>query len=203
MLARLLRYLALVCVLSIPLGGMAASQTFSGVLTPESIDPPIPIVIEFEEIAGRLIGKVKTALPLQGAGPFLSAEKKYGDECKLKSYLGEGVTLGMSGTCTATQFEGVYHLYFPDKKQITKGTFRLKAPKPAKEKKQLSESERWRLSSSTNTACLKNNSMCLSACPRSGDYNTEFLCANTCRRKLNECKSKRKKTLDAALPAPD
>ena len=198
-----LRLVALAWLLSLPLGGIAASQTFSGVLTPENADPPIPIVIEFEEIAGRLIGRVKTALPLKGEGPFLSAEKNFGDECKLKSYLGEGVTLGMSGTCTASQFEGIYHLYFPDKKQIVKGAFLLKAPKPDKAKKQLSESERWRLSSATNTVCLKSNSMCLSACPRSGDYNTAFLCANTCKRKLNECKSKRKKTLDAALPPPD
>jgi hypothetical protein len=146
---------------------------------------------------------VKTAPPLKGEGPFLTAEKTSGEECKLKSYLGDGVTIGMSGTCTATQFEGIYHLYFPDKKQIVKGAFLLKAPKPDKAKKQLSESERWRLSSATNTLCLKNNSMCLSACPRGGDYNAQFLCANTCKRKLNECKSKRKKTLDSALPTPD
>jgi len=54
----------------------------------------------------------------------------------------------------------------------------------------------WSLASSSNTACLKSNSQCLAACPRTGDYNAQFLCANNCRHKLNTCKAKRKKLLD-------
>jgi hypothetical protein len=157
------------------------------------------VAIEFEEIGGRLLGKVKTSAPQKGEGHFLTAEK-YADQCALKAYLGEGVTLGMTGKCTLIDYVGTYELYFPDRQQVIPGTFALKRLKTDKPKKTLPEHERWSLASSSNTACLKSNSQCLAACPRTGDYNAQFLCANICRHKLNACKAKRKKLLEPPSP---
>jgi hypothetical protein len=179
--------------------GFAATETYIGTLNPENSQPRIPVILEFEEIGGRLLGKAQTSPPLKGEGRFLSGEKRNGDECGLKAYLGEGVSLGMTGRCTTTQYDGIYHLYFPDKQQILTGKFTLKRLKPEKGKKELSESERWRLSSSSNTACLKANSQCLAACPRTGEYNAQFLCANNCKHKLGTCKIKRKKLLQTPV----
>jgi hypothetical protein len=186
-----------VAVVSLCLAGAsaAAESTYTGVLIPNAPGIPIPVAVEFEEIGGRLLGKVKTSAPQKGEGHFLTAEK-YADQCALKAYLGEGVTLGMAGKCTLIDYIGTYELFYPDRQQVVEGTFALKRLKNDKAKKAVPEHERWSLASSSNTVCLKSNSQCLAACPRTGDYNAQFLCANNCRHKLNTCKAKRKKLLE-------
>jgi len=52
------------------------------------------------------------------------------------------------------------------------------------------------------TQCLKLNAACLGACPR-GDYNAEFLCTNSCKRKLAACKAKGKDMMKTPSLEPE
>jgi hypothetical protein len=52
------------------------------------------------------------------------------------------------------------------------------------------------------TQCLKINSACLGACPRD-DYNAEFLCTNSCKRKLATCKTKVKAAMQSPSLEPE
>jgi hypothetical protein len=64
----------------------------------------------------------------------------------------------------------------------------------------MSESERHSKTTASNAMCLRLNGTCLAACSRTGDNNSQFLCANNCRHKLLTCRAKAKKMLDSALP---
>ena len=184
----------------------AANEVYTGQLVPESFDRPIPVVVEFRNSAGRLFGNVKTSSPLTSSPLTSSGERllgeKIGDECKIESDLGHGLAIGMNGTCNEHEYRGKYYLFMRDR-QLHQGTFGLNRLKP-EESKKLTEAERHSLISASNTACLRNNSTCLAACPRDGDYNAQFLCANGCRRKLVTCRANTKKLLErASSPAPE
>ena len=184
----------------------AANDVYTGQLVPESFDRAIPIVVEFRNSGGRLFGNVKTSSPLTSSPLTSTGERllgdKIGDECKIESDLGHDLAIGMNGTCNDNEYRGKYYLFMRDR-QLHQGTFALNRLKP-EESKKLTESERHSLISASNTACLRNNSTCLAACPRGGDHNAEFLCANGCRRKLVTCRANAKKLLErASSPAVD
>jgi hypothetical protein len=187
----------------------ACSDTFKGMLTPQTLDPLMPIVVELEDSAGKLSGTVSISSSLARQGPIISGEIS-GYKCAINSDVGRGVMLRLVGTCTPTVLVGRYVMRFPDARP-RQGMFRLlkirtenKAPsKIETQPKQLNiRRERGGLSVPTVAECLKVNSACLGACPR-GEYNAEFLCTNNCKRKLAACKARGKNSTKNPLPRLD
>lgn len=178
----------------------AANVSYSGHLLSDSFDRPIPIVVDFDDSGGKLMGIVQTSSPLTSApvarGTRRMLGDKRGDECDIVDDLGNELKLSLIGTCTSILFQGQFLLYLRDQ-QIRDGTFSLKrVNRPKDEKKKMTEAEKHSLATSTNITCLRSNSACLGACARVGDSNTQFLCANNCRHKLVTCREKGRKKLD-------
>ena len=186
----------------------AFGDTYRGMLTQQTQDPPRPIVIELEDSKGKISGTVSISSSL--AGPIFAAEiSNY--KCVIYSDVGGGVILSLIGTCTPAALVGRYVMRSPNERP-RQGTFKLF--KTQSEKKAPSKTEtqpktdaqaadktqperpigrhvRGGLAAPTITECLKANTACLGACPRS-EYNAEFLCTNSCKRKLAACKERAK-----------
>ncbi|HEV2007331.1 MAG TPA: hypothetical protein VGQ88_01270 [Burkholderiales bacterium] len=196
----------------------ACSQTFKGILTPQTAEPPMPIVVELEDTGGRLSGTVSIASSFARQGRIIAGEIA-GYKCTIDSDIGGGVILRLAGTCTPAVFVGRYVMRFPDARP-RQGSFRLfktkdasKAPsKITKQPKTGAQTAdetqpkrlggRRGLSGLSTTECLKLNTACLGACPR-GEYNAEFLCTNSCKRKLAACKAGGKNSAKNAPVEPD
>ena len=178
--------------------GIAGSETFRGALTSQTTDPQMPIVIDLENADGRLSGAVTISSSPVLEGPIISGEQS-GYSCEIISDLGGGVIMRMTGTCTGNVLVGRYVMRFPNARP-RQGIFRLvksqsdskakpkieKKPKTEEQSEDKKQSKRF-----SATECLKMNTACLGACPR-GDYNSEFLCTNSCKRKLTACRAKGK-----------
>ncbi|MGZ5121852.1 MAG: hypothetical protein ACXWC1_03580, partial [Burkholderiales bacterium] len=52
-----LKLVLLVYLVFLVKAGFAATETYIGTLNPETSQPRIPVILEFEEVAGRLLGK--------------------------------------------------------------------------------------------------------------------------------------------------
>lgn len=188
----------------------ACSDTFKGMLTPQTLDPPMPIVVELENSGGKISGTVSISSSLASKGPIISGEiSDY--KCIIHSDVGGGVILQLAGTCTPAALVGRYVMRFPnarprqgtfrafktqsEKKTPSKTETRPKTDAQAEDKTQpkrpMGHHERGGLSAPTTTECLKLNTACLGGCPR-GEYNAEFLCTNSCKRKLTACKARAK-----------
>lgn len=169
---------------------LALSETYEGQLIPRTYDPPIPIVVQMEDLGGFLSGKVRTSLPLR-ADANIDSGRIVAGYCNLSSALSSSVTLHLYGDCSSTSFEGSYTLYSTVSKSIARGTFRLtrKVSQSGKAGSGLATDD---IAASNVLACVKANTRCLAACPR-GDTDVEYLCANHCRTKMNACKAKANK----------
>jgi hypothetical protein len=189
------------CLLCVPITASALSGTFKGILIPPAVyDAPIPIVIEFEELAhGRFSGKLKTSPPMIGEGEVLAGER-IGEKCDITSKIGEGVRLRLEGVCKYATFEGKYSLYREAERH--QGMFKLNRDRAAdakkNQKKGPSDDDR-RKQAVSMTMCIRSNTQCLALCPR-GEYSAEFVCVNGCRRKLTSCKARAK---NARILAPE
>ena len=179
-----------------PALAFALNGTYEGRLLPDSLEAPIPIVVELRDVGSTLTGNVRTSSPLTGNAPIASGEERFG-QCNMRVVLNSSVTLRLYGSCQPTVFEGKYTIYYTQLNAQSKGSFRLtkKATEPAKKESARSAT------ASTIAACLKANTHCLTACPR-GDQSTEFMCANRCRTKLQACKGQANKLPEVA-PRPE
>ncbi|MBK7744620.1 MAG: hypothetical protein IPI40_13660 [Betaproteobacteria bacterium] len=54
----------------------ALSETYEGVLLPDNLEGPIPIVVELRDVGSILTGNVKAAFPLNGSASIASGEKQ-------------------------------------------------------------------------------------------------------------------------------
>jgi len=176
--ARLFALFVFAALYSAP--GFALNETYEGVLQPESADPPIPIVVELNDVGETLKGSIRTSSPLQANALIQSGSNIYG-HCTVEVVLAKDVTLRLYGTCEQATFKGTYMLRDLAKRTVTRGDFRLdrKAPEAT-----TTEGSRKTV---TASSCLKANNQCLAACPR-GDANAEFMCSNHCRAKYKSCK---------------
>ncbi|MBL0289970.1 MAG: hypothetical protein IPQ15_04650 [Betaproteobacteria bacterium] len=161
----------------------ALSETYEGVLLPDNLEGPIPIVVELRDVGSILTGNVKAAFPLNGSASIASGENKDG-QCNMKVVLNSAVTLRLYGSCQPSMFAGKYTIYYTQRNTEARGSFRLARKAPGQVKKNTPGAP---VSTTTIVACQKANVHCLTACPR-GDPDAEFLCANHCRSKLNACK---------------
>jgi hypothetical protein len=181
--SRRLRVLLSLVAAACPAVASALAETYAGVLLPESTEGPIPVIIELREVGSILTGKVDAGFPLSGKAAISSGENRSG-ECKLKVVLNNAVTLRLQGSCRPALFEGKYTVYHTLRNTESRGTFRLTRKAPEEAKKITSPSA---TASTSVTACQKANVHCLTTCPR-GDPDTEFLCANHCRSRLQACR---------------
>lgn len=181
-----LKLLSLLCLLLLARAGLAQSETFTGLLMPQTFDPPIPIIVDFEYSDGRLLGRVETASPFAGAAPIAIGDKQ-GDTCKVRSEIREGVILVLEGLCLQTSFDGKYTIDFGRDQQH--GTFSVSRLRPKQQmgEKRASGTKRRESFQDANAVCVRANSTCLAACPP-GDYNAKFMCSNRCRQRLASCR---------------
>ena len=183
--ARRFRVLLFLVAAACPAIASALAETYAGLLLPDSTEGPIPVVVELRDVGTILTGKVEAGFPLSGKAGISSGENRSG-QCNLKVVLNSAVTLRLHGNCRPSLFEGRYTVYYTLRNTESRGSFRLTRKAPEEAKKIASPSA---TPTTSVTACQKANVHCLTACPR-GDPDAEFLCANHCRSKLQDCKSK-------------
>jgi hypothetical protein len=166
---------------------LAETQTYKGLMIPNTVDAPISISIVVERSAGKLKGRFTSSAPLTGDGVFMATIKNL-HQCDFTTNIGAGRTLVFDGYCLTNTIEGPYVLRFPDG-TTRNGHFHLKREDPVKAKREQGPGELSTPPLSTSSACITANSACLAACPR-GDYNAEFMCSTRCRQRLASCKAK-------------
>lgn len=175
-----------------PAWAIALNETYEGLLVPNTGETPISITVQLEELGGFLSGRVKIGSPLTGNSSIDNGRNVAGS-CSFNTVLSSSITLRLSGNCSESAIEGIYLILYTKSKGVARGTFRLTRKLPVADKKGLDSTG---IATSSVTACLKANTRCLTACPRSGD-GAEYLCANRCRTKLQACKSKASKDIAA------
>lgn len=180
------KLVALLFLLLFARANLAHSETFTGLLMPQTFDPPIPIIVDFEYLDGRLVGRVETASPFAGAAPIASGDKQ-GGTCKVRSEIRVGVILVLEGLCLPASFEGKYTIDSGGRDQ--QGTFSVSrlGPKQQMRERRASGVRRGGSFDDANAVCVRANSACLAACPP-GDYNAKFMCSNRCRQRLASCR---------------
>ena len=188
---------------------LAAAEQYKGYLIPGDYRPPIPIQLQLKFEGDRAFGIVRASLPVPMDGRVTG--QYVAGLCNLTLTFNADTKANLRGRCVKEVLEGDFRIYTKDSKKQT-GIFSLKAEKPDKTDKpdQAEKSARAELDTGPRLSavdCIKRNTACLSGCPL-GDYNTEFLCANTCRRKKLACQGKvmsaRKAAAEAAAaPAAD
>ena len=188
-------------VAAVPLDSAAYQARFEGwLISDNTADTPIRIVLDLEVNPVGLSGMVKTAPPLPAAG-VVSGDEQFGT-CDLRSDLSRVALLKMKGQCAPymASFDGSYSLRSQDgKRQV--GVFKLTKTNSASTEGPRTVDEPSPVAPTlTPTRCIRANSACLIACPR-GDYNAELLCANRCKQKLKTCKANRPSIPDAP-PTP-
>jgi len=177
---------------------VGATETYTGLLIPDTLSPPIPVVVELEQARSKLSGHITTSAPLTSKGRITIGERQR-SACNFKSDIGAGRTIAFHGYCLSTTIEGAYTITFPDG-SLRRGTYRLSQAESEKpDPKKHTESGEPLIRSAT--VCLSANSACLAACPR-GDYNAEFVCSNRCRQRLAGCRAKAAATLPSPAASP-
>jgi hypothetical protein len=167
-------------------GAIADTQTYRGLLIPNSREAPMSVGIAIEQIGNSLKGRFTALPPFSGEGVFLGNVKNV-HQCDFTTEIGAGRTLAFDGYCLTNTIEGSYTLRLPDgSKQI--GHLQAKREESARTGADKAPS-RATQPLFTVTTCLNANGACLAACPHSG-YNAEFICSNHCRQKLLACKAK-------------
>ena len=168
----------------------AYKAAFEGSLISNSpSDPPMAIVISFESNIAGVYGNIRMRVAGATEKPLTGVEVQ--GTCDLLSDLGGSRTLKMKGSCSSTArvFEGSYSITSVSNYKRQSGMFRLKKTNgdsngsdPGQE-----DTVTHRFSGLTPARCTNANIACLIGCPR-GEYNSELLCANRCRAKLNACR---------------
>ena len=165
---------------------IADTQTYRGLLIPNSREVPMSVAITIEHVGSTLKGRFMTLPPFIGEGVFLANVKNV-HQCDFTAEIGAGRTLAFDGYCLTNSIEGPYTLRLPDG---SKQTGHLHVKREASAKAGVDKGAQPAVEPLvTMTACLNANSSCLAACPHS-DYNAEFICSNHCRQKLTACKAK-------------
>ena len=187
-LRRGLAALLLACGLT-AVGGSHASdeRRYEGLLLPEDFSPPISVSIELRDLQGLLVGEFKGESPYSGNGRVTSGEMN-GSKCDFHVQTGAGPILHLTGTCTATTFEGKYRQ--AERSDVgSRGSFRL-ASKPAEQADDGQSATARKASAAPSvTQCIDTNTRCLLDCPQA-DPDAAFLCANQCRSRFKTCKSR-------------
>lgn len=187
-LHRLVSTLLLVLGLAAAGSGFAADERrYEGLLLPDDFGGPVSVSIELRKLQGLLVGEFKAESPYSGNGRVTSGDMN-GSKCDFHVQTGAGIVLHLSGTCTASIFEGKYRQ--ADRADASsRGSFRL-ASKPADEADDTqSTAARKTAAPPSVTSCIDTNTRCLLGCPQA-DPDAAFLCASQCRSRFKGCKSR-------------
>jgi hypothetical protein len=166
---------------------IAESQTYRGLLIPNTREVPISVAITIDRVGSTLKGRFTSLPPFEAEGVFLGNTRNV-HQCDFTTDIGSGRTFAFDGYCLTGTIEGAYTLRLPDGSART-GYLHLKRDEPTKRVPENAPGDSAGQSLFTVTTCLNANSSCLAACPHS-DYNAEFICSNRCRQKLSACKAK-------------
>ncbi|HET7032470.1 MAG TPA: hypothetical protein VFJ48_05050 [Casimicrobiaceae bacterium] len=181
----LARLLLLIAAALFPTLAAALDETYEGMLEPENRDPKIPIVVQLRDLGLSIQGTVKTSGTYKLTAPILAGDNAFG-QCTISVQLSLSVGLRMNGPCDPASFSGTYVLADKQKRTRNFGTFNLARRSPEALKADA------RRAPTTTGSCLKANTQCLLACPRT-EESADFFCSNRCRVKLNACKERLKK----------
>ena len=187
-LRRLTSSLLLALGLAAAGGGFAADERrYEGLLLPDDFGGPIAVSIELRSLQGLLVGEFKGESPFSGKGRVTSGDMN-GSKCDFHVQTGAGPILHLTGTCTATTFEGKYRQ--AERNDVgSRGSFRL-ASKPAEQADDGQSATARKASAAPSvTQCIDTNTRCLLGCPQA-DPDAAFLCANQCRSRFKTCKSR-------------
>ncbi len=180
--------LALLLVL-LPFAAHAYRASYEGVLVSEqSADPPVPVVLTMDVSLGVIQGKVETRLPLIGKGDVEGIEK-FGT-CEVHGDIAPATVLRLRGNCGMSDsvFEGTYRIRVRDK-PYQEGTFRMtRVGSPGAPAAGRGLSDEPTFGGGSMTRCIDSNRMCLAGC-RLADYNQTLLCTNRCRSAMTKCKA--------------
>lgn len=185
---RLVSSLLLVLGLAAAGGGLAADERrYEGLLLPDDFGGPIAVSIELRSLQGLLVGEFKGESPFSGKGRVTSGDMN-GSKCDFHVQTGAGPILHLTGTCTATTFEGKYRQ--AERSDVgSRGSFRLSS-KPADDADDTqSDAARKAAAPASVTQCIETNTRCLLSCPQA-DPDAAFLCASQCRSRFKSCKSR-------------
>jgi hypothetical protein len=187
-LRRLVSSLLLVLGLAAAGGGFAADERrYEGLLLPDDFGGPIAVSIELRNLQGLLVGEFKGESPFSGKGRVTSGDMN-GSKCDFHVQTGAGPIIRLTGTCTATTFEGKYR-QAERNDAGSRGSFRLSS-KPAEDADDTqSDAARKAAAPASVTQCIETNTRCLLSCPQA-DPDAAFLCASQCRSRFKSCKSR-------------
>lgn len=194
-------------VLGLLLAGLAGQATafgidqpkrqYTGELVPNNMDLPIAILLELPEGEGRIEGRATLGPPVSAVEQKVIGDANF-QRCNLKVDLGSNGYFHLSGICDAEGFIGVFQWYVQEKVKKRGGmmlqTKKIEAPRTETPDKPIVQAPRL-----TMVMCIKQSSNCLLGCPK-GDYDSEFLCANHCRKKEESCKKKLRDLQKLAVP---
>lgn len=189
----------------LPAAGAATRFSYEGELIPGNYEAPVRLKLQLEDENGILTGVGQAQTPATLAVRFNGS--RVGDACTGTLRFANENMARLEGECNQDRFEGKFKLFPKTGKKLT-GLFRMQGikerePEAAEKKEADKDAEVFQAAPGKSpTACLKLKVACLSACPQ-GEYNAEFLCANSCRRKEAKClgKSKGFKTYGSPVPA--
>ena len=187
-LRRLTSSLLLALGLAAAGGSFAADERrYEGLLLPDDFGGPIAVSIELRSLQGLLVGEFKGESPFSGKGRVTSGDMN-GSKCDFHVQTGAGPILHLTGTCTATTFEGKYRQ--AERSDVgSRGSFRLSS-KPAEDADDTqSDAARKAAAPASVTQCIETNTRCLLSCPQA-DPDAAFLCASQCRSRFKRCKSR-------------
>ena len=177
---------AFAALLLLSVAAIADTQTYKGLLIPNSREVPMSVAITIDHVGSTLKGRFTSLPPFVGEGVFLANVKNV-HQCDFTTEIGAGRTLAFDGYCLTNTIEGPYTLRLPDG---SKQTGHLQVKREESTKSGVDKGTPTAVEPLfTVTSCLNANSSCLAACPHS-NYNAEFICSNHCRQKLVACKTK-------------
>jgi hypothetical protein len=182
---------SLLLLLGMQAGAQAPPERYEGLLLPGDYSAPIPVVVNLTEVAGMLLGKVQTKVPIPGEGVIAGGEREAG-KCSFVAPLSPGIRINFKGQCLPGTLDGGYQILSGATDVVSRGTAHLNARPADKDgdggdKEETKRVARMQPALSPLTACLKTNVSCLTNCPQ-GSYELESLCAGRCRIKHQQCK---------------
>lgn len=166
----------------------ASATTYVGYLIPNRYEEPTYLTLNLNMKGGKIIGN-GSALIGQPVEISITGGSLNEGVCKISLEIRNYSRVTLNGLCSPEKVEGEFRMQIETEEVNRQEVGRFSLQREAGGKSAPVEAAPSGKPRPSRTDCLKKNIACLSFCPR-GDYNTEFLCVNHCRRKDAACKGK-------------
>lgn len=181
------RYILLLLLL--PLNSVAGTSLYQGTLVPSnSIEPPISIKVDFEEISGFCMGTAQVLMPSLVKGR--ASGNRVENQCNINLQLSNKASIQLDGLCYPDYFDGNYTMLDMAGTR-SRGSFRMTALKSAATNRSsdpLLDREPQAPVRSLTT-CITQENTCLRSCPQT-DISASSQCIDLCKRQKALCLGK-------------